>query len=92
MFSTLESHNNVSYKVREKLYAEDKKQHEEAQKIFNPVNDFFPPIDVHFLPAQSRQALTVLTGNINSHTSRPDQAENIHIPGLFEVAGDKYTD
>jgi hypothetical protein len=90
--NVLETHDDVPYEVRERLYAEDEKQREKAQKSINPANGLIPPINIHFLPAQSPQASTVPTGNVDGHTSRSDQADNIDIPGLFEVAVDNCTD
>ncbi|KAI9036192.1 uncharacterized protein KD926_002222 [Aspergillus affinis] len=90
--NVLETHDDVPYEVRERLYAEDEKQRKKAQKSINPANGLIQPINFHFLPAQLPQASTVPTDNIDGHTSRSDQAENIDIPGLFEVAVDNYTD
>lgn len=90
--NVLETHDDVPYEVRERLYAEDEKQREKGQKSINPANGLIPPINIHFLPAQSPQTSTIPAGDIDGHTSRSDQVEKIDIPGLFEVALDNYTD
>jgi hypothetical protein len=92
---TLETHNDIPKKIRDKLYAEEQQSLKRHQKATRTSTTSYPPIAIrNVLPAPSYQTshlVSLLVG-----TPAPDMPlkstliDHLNIPGLRDVVVKKY--
>ncbi|KAJ5086731.1 hypothetical protein NUU61_008038 [Penicillium alfredii] len=88
----IETHDDVPESLREQLYAEESQQLERRKKSSDnsTTMSICPPIH-HVLPAQPSHVSTPMTTSAEPTDSAPRQPGSIDVPGLLDIAVEKYT-